>query len=119
MILQGRPWNYILNDAGDPVPEPDVVTWARWFASHPDARRVALSDLGGGIEVSTVFLGADHQLGNGAPLLYETIIFGGEYDQQIERYHTRAAAEAGHARIGRELRGALNSQANHPPTPNP
>jgi hypothetical protein len=51
----------------------------------------------GNVKVSTVFLGLDHNYSlDGPPLLYETMIFGGEHDQYQERYATRDEALAGH-----------------------
>jgi hypothetical protein len=53
----------------------------------------------GDVSVSTVFLGLDHNFGEGgAPLLFETMVFGlpGE---DCRRYSTWAEAEEGHARI--------------------
>jgi hypothetical protein len=46
--------------------------------------------------VSTVFLGIDHNFGNGPPLLFETMVFGGEYDGYCKRYSTWEEAEGGH-----------------------
>src|SRR4051794_39297838 len=54
--------------------------------------------------VSTVFLGIDHNFGFGPdkdPLLFETMIFGGDERSEFgesycERYHTWGEAEAGH-----------------------
>ena len=46
--------------------------------------------------VSTVFLGMDHSFDGGTPVLFETMIFGGEYDQFQERYCTWDEAEEGH-----------------------
>jgi hypothetical protein len=46
---------------------------------------------------STVFIGLDHNWGEGPPLVFETMIFGGEFDQYQYRYSTWAEAEAGHA----------------------
>jgi hypothetical protein len=41
----------------------------------------------------------DHNhLRQGPPILFETMIFGGPYDQYMDRYCTWAEAEAGHAR---------------------
>lgn len=37
------------------------------------------------IEVSTVFLGIDHQFFAGPPLLFETMVFGGDLDQNCRR----------------------------------
>jgi hypothetical protein len=45
----------------------------------------------------------DHSLagliGDGSPVLFETMVFGGEYDEYQERYHTYDEAEEGHKRI--------------------
>ena len=50
------------------------------------------------IGVSTVFLGLDHSWGGYRPLLFETMIFGGEYDMYLERYTTYSEAVDGHQR---------------------
>ncbi len=49
--------------------------------------------------VSTVFLALDHNFGDGPPLLFETMVFGGKYDQWMDRYHTYEEALAGHNRV--------------------
>jgi len=50
-------------------------------------------------EVSTVFVGIDHNFSSsGPPLLFETMIFGGEHDEYQERYSTWEEAEEGHER---------------------
>lgn len=52
---------------------------------------------GGTVMVSTVFLIIDHNwLGGGDPVLFETMVFGGKFDQEIERYCTWEEAETGH-----------------------
>lgn len=94
---------YILDATGTPVPEPDLITWAKWLEGaerHVDATTV------GDARVSTVFLGLDHSFGHGPPLLFETMIFGGPHDQYQERYPTRDEAVAGHQRAV-ELASAL------------
>jgi hypothetical protein len=57
----------------------------------------------GTLDVSTIFLSMDHGLaglmGDGTPVLFETMVFGGEYDGYQERYHTYDEAEEGHKRI--------------------
>ena len=51
-----------------------------------------------GVEVSTVWLGADHNYGpTGPPLIFETMIFGGTHDGWTRRYSTLAEAQQGHA----------------------
>jgi hypothetical protein len=87
---------YILDGNGKPVIEPDLMTWATWYEAAD--RSVAKDTLSNGTKVSTVFLGLDHSFGFGVPLLWETMIFGGEHDQYQERYASREEAEKGHQR---------------------
>jgi hypothetical protein len=87
---------YILKN-GEPAKADNVLAWGRWFEGADEERRVAADEIGD-VRVSTVFLGLDHGYGEGPPVLYETMIFGGEHDDYQERYSTRAEAEAGHAR---------------------
>lgn len=49
--------------------------------------------------VSTVWLGLDHQLDDGPPLIFETMVFtNGAWDERLcRRYATEAEALAGHA----------------------
>ena len=72
----------------------DVIEWGSWFETAD--RNVASDTLKSGVRVSTVFLGLDHNFGNGEPVLFETMIFGGKHDQYQERYSTWEEAEAGH-----------------------
>jgi hypothetical protein len=64
---------YIL-DGKTPVHEPDFLKAAQWQEANQDKRRVARTTVGT-MDVSTVFLGIDHRLGDGPPLLFETMIF--------------------------------------------
>ena len=49
--------------------------------------------------ISTVWLGLDHQWGNGKPLLFETMISNkGEWEDYCDRYSTWIEAEEGHKR---------------------
>jgi hypothetical protein len=86
---------YIL-DGRTPVPCEDLFTWGKWLQTT-DQRRVAFTTTRTA-EVSTVFLGLNHQYGSGPPLLFETMIFGGTHDGYSDRYATWDEAEAGHAR---------------------
>ncbi len=64
----------------------------------PLGRRVA-HDSQGDVSVSTVLLCLDHRFGDeGPPLIFETMIFGGDHDEYQERYSTREQAEEGHRR---------------------
>lgn len=91
---------YILNGR-EPVPEPDLLRWAVWFGTTD--RRVAFTDLGEDVCVSTVFIGLDHSFGEGPPLLFETMVFG-PYGDQTHRYSTWEEAEVGHKKVTDELR---------------
>lgn len=94
--------HYIL-DGHQPVP-CDLMTWGRWFESREN-RHVA-NDYIGDVHVSTVFLGLNHQFGAGPPLLFETMIFGGEHDQYQERCSTWDEAVAMHATALALVKGA-------------
>lgn len=97
---------YILDDGGNPVEEPDLHKWGKWMQDN--LRRVAFDDLPGGKVISTVFLGLDHQFGEGPPMLFETMVFAGAdnyVDEHYERYSTKDEALAGHARIIKEYNG--------------
>ena len=84
---------YIL-EGHTPVQEPDLTKWERWFVETAK-RRVALTEKDG-VEVSTVFLGLNHQYGKGEPLLFETMVFGGPFDEETERCSTWEEAEQQH-----------------------
>lgn len=96
---------YILN-GHTPVHVTDVMVWGRWMAQHKyspqadgdtemDLCRVA-EEYVGTAWISTVFLWLDHSFTGGPPILFETMVFGGELDQEQERYCTWEQAEAGH-----------------------
>lgn len=87
----GVPINILYTDCKG---EDPTVVWGRWFEDHRN-RRVAATELGQ-VHVSTIFLGLDHSFGDGPPLVYETMIFGGKHDQWQDRYSTREAADQGH-----------------------
>ena len=58
----------------------------------------------GDAKVSTVFLGLDHSHTGPPPILFETLIFGGQHDGLMWRYCTRKSAEKGHAKVVQWLR---------------
>lgn len=104
MIVTGH---YIL-DGTVPVPEPDLFVWARWFETAD--RHVAETWVTLEVRVSTVFLGLDHQWGDGPPLLWETMIFGGARDCETWRWSSWHAAEQGHEAAVAMARAALEAQ---------
>ena len=65
-------------------------------------KRVASTDLRDGKWVSTVWLGLNHNYGEGPPLIFETMVFRNHddlTDLDCERYSTEAEAVAGHAAV--------------------
>lgn len=94
---------YILD--GRIVVAADLMTWARWFETAD--RRVAADEIGE-VRISTVFLGINHRWDDGAPLVFETMIFGGEHDQYQTRASTWDEAEAQHAEAVALVRRGLN-----------
>lgn len=87
--------NYILK-GHTPVLEENILTWGEWLEK---AERHVGNTIKKGIQVSTVFLGLNHRFGIGSPLFFETMVFGGKYDGEQERYSTWEEAEKGHERI--------------------
>lgn len=54
-------------------------------------------DVFGEVTVSTVFLVTDHSFSHSdSPVLFETMIFGGQYNDYQTRYHTYDEALEGH-----------------------
>lgn len=76
-----------------------------------EGRRVAETDLPG-YRVSTVFLTIDHSFGRGRPIFYETMVFkaDGWSDVGCWRYHTREAAQRGHALVVEWVRGGMQGE---------
>lgn len=58
--------------------------------------RVVKQEMIDHVKVSTIFLGLDHQFGDGPPLLFETMIFGGPHSGYQKRCSTLDQAEAQH-----------------------
>lgn len=90
--------HYILDDAGNPQPCDNVVTWAQWYKKGEN-RRLALTEFEGA-RVSTVFLATDYNFTHEhtAPLLWETMVFasGLSLEEDCWRYASREEALKGH-----------------------
>jgi hypothetical protein len=77
----------------------------KWFEGAN--RHVGDTGITSECRVSTVFLGIDHRFhGNGPPLLFETMIFGGPLDQEQWRY-SWDDADVGHRAAVRKARKAI------------
>lgn len=90
---------WTLDDNNQPVYTDDVLVWGRWFEeASKTRRRVVGYDKVGSVSVSTVFLGLDQNFGltDETPILYETMVFNGPLDQEMDRYATWDEALAGH-----------------------
>lgn len=86
---------YVLDAAGNPQPCLDTKVWGLWFGAA-DRKVAEYRTPDDAVTISTVFLGVDHNFGGGKPLLYETMIFGGEHDGFCHRSETRADALLAH-----------------------
>jgi hypothetical protein len=93
---------YILDNNHKPVPA-EVLVAAKWIEDNLNRKKVGYDELtdinGDDIRVSTVFLGLDHTMPwdkDQTPILWETMIFGGEYDQYQYRYSSYQDALEGH-----------------------
>ncbi len=96
---------YILDEKHNPF-KVDLLTGAR--ALEYTNRHVDVTNIGD-VRISTVFLGLDHGYGRaGPPLLFETMIFGGENDGYQERYCTWDEASRGHGVAVDLIRGDQN-----------
>lgn len=98
---------YYILDGHTPV-ESDCYAWAKWLETRKgeEGWRVG-HHVADGIEVSTVFLGLNHNWGDGEPLIFETMVFGGPLDSEQERYSTWEEAEAGHASMVRRAQASV------------
>ena len=105
-----RPRYYRLDADHNPVPvdttlagfdEAALLAWAaEVWGDDEKGRRVAFTEVAPGVEVSTVFLGIDHNhWGDGPPVLFETMLFDDYSDGNAWRWSTWAEAEAGHAHV--------------------
>ncbi len=91
--------HWIWNRVDPPYKVYDLIEWAQQFGKY--SRRVDQTsffpdNIDMEVRVSTVFLGIDHQYGEGKPILWETMIFGGEHDEYQQRYHSEKDARIGH-----------------------
>lgn len=98
--IGGRQYYYLLND--DHTYRPCTLSeWSEQFEKMREKKRIAYDEIND-CRVSTVWLGIDHNhfgyLTEGAPLLFETMVFKGDTSNDIymDRYSTSEQAKAGH-----------------------
>src|SRR5262245_11987790 len=99
---------YILDGKHRPI-KTDVLTWGRWFEDF-FANRFVAEKIIGDVRISTVCIVFDHRyFGDGPPLIFETMIFGGEFDQSQWRYSSWDDAVTGHAMAVKKVRAKVET----------
>lgn len=108
--------HYLL-DGTEVVPFPVTIGSPEWLAwaqcvwgdgsSGNDNRLVAWDEVDEGVCVSTVFLGMNHQWGEGPPLVFETMVFGPYDAGEQHRYATWDDAWDGHHAVLKRLQEAV------------
>jgi len=94
---------YVLDEQHNIHAQPNIQKWGKWFETN--SNRIVNQQMVGGVRVSTVFLGLDHDFsGEGPPILFETMIFGGKHDQDQQRCCTWDQALAMHQRMLEKVR---------------
>jgi hypothetical protein len=98
---------YVLDENDEPV-LADSLEASKWWDNK--RRTVARDELPDDVCLSTVFLVLDHSMGRGdAPILYESMWFGGPFDGDQRRYKTKQEALEGHA----EMLNSYNEYMTH------
>ena len=85
---------YILDENNKPI-RSTSIDYSKWLEDNPKRKAVKQEHIGD-IFISTVFLGLDHAWNSDVPVLWETMIFGGEHDQYQDRYTSYEDALEGH-----------------------
>lgn len=97
------------------IKHANMFEWAKWFENGSN-RRIDKTEFEEG-NVSTVFLGIDHNFCfdkflEHKPILFETMVFGGKFDQLQWRYSTLGEAKQGHYEIVSAIREDRNPEMN-------
>jgi len=81
----------------------NIDVWSKWYDEFVGSgkhviRNDVIKHYNCDITVSTVFLGLDHNFNNvhEEPILFETMVFGGELNEEQWRWMTKEKAKAGH-----------------------
>ena len=85
---------YILDENNKPI-RSTIVDCGEWLNKNPERKAVKQENVDD-VRISTVFLGLDHAWNSDIPVLWETMIFGGEHDQYMDRYSSYEDALEGH-----------------------
>jgi len=102
--------SYIYDENHKPIPVKDSLEAYKWIEENPYRKIVGSTRFPSGTRVSTVFLTLDHGWGeNKNPVLWETMIFGGNEDQFQERYESFDEAVLGHLAAVKRVTQAENA----------
>jgi hypothetical protein len=107
---------YVL-DGREPRRARSVLDWMKWFACTDRTIAHTLID---GIELSTVFIGIDHEFSphgeryRGQPMLFETAVFMTSRVVRAVRYPTWDEAIAGHCLFVECLQDAIHKRRLDP-----
>lgn len=89
---------FVLDERGEPMHEPDIKAWSRWFARAD--RSVSRSIVAPNVTVLTTFNGVGDVPGPAVmPKLFESRVFGGVLDGEVVQHRTRSEATARHAEL--------------------
>jgi hypothetical protein len=94
---------YYLLKGREVYPAESLLDWALNFEQ---SNRIVKKDTIDGVEVSTVFLGLDHNWGGGPPLIFETMTFSDSMGEIQVRCSTYEQAEKMHANVCELVRAA-------------
>lgn len=102
MTGRSYPWLYYGRD-GLPISREEGIR----LLEDPRSRKIAVDDVGIDVVVSTIFLVIDLNYSRSedhVPILFETVIFGGEYNGSQWRFPGEQIAIAAHNLIVQNLR---------------
>jgi hypothetical protein len=109
-----------------PMPPTDMyfdrqgqpMTYEAWVERFRDFgyRVIAKTEVSPEVQVSTVWLGLNHNWDDGPPLIFETLVFGGPMDGEMLRYATEEEAVKGHESMSMlaAARSALDAEVPEP-----
>ena len=85
------------------------ISFERWsdLMCDDNQRRVGWDEPRPGVYVSTVWLGLNHGHDHDQPLIFETMVFNGSWDQDFCRYSTQVEAVIGHLDVVERLAAGL------------
>lgn len=95
---------------GTPCNDMNIAAWAQELEANRRVARTRITDPANqdhSVDVSTVFLGLNHQYGDGPPLIFESMAFGSIDDEYMDRYATETQAMIGHRQMVSEIASSM------------